>query len=243
VPARLESTRLPRKVLADIGGKPMLQRVLEGSRLAPSVSEVVLCTDSAEISHLARDWGVRVIMTSPHCTSGSERIASVVDQIDADIIVNVQGDQPFVDPHVIESMCGVFGQRVPPPDVVTPVYRLPAEKLGNPDVVKVVVAKDGRALYFSRSAVPHLRGDSDTPLLAGGIHWGHVGLYGFRRDILQNWMRLAPSPLEAAEKLEQLRLLENGITIDTYEIDARTRHMLSVDNQADLEVARGMVNQ
>ena len=243
IPARLESTRLPRKVLADIGGVPMLQRVVTEASRATSVGEVVLCTDSDEVAAAARGWNVRAIMTSPTCTSGSERIASVIDQIDADVIINVQGDQPYVDPMIIDSMCAVFRDRTPMPSVVTPVYRLPAEKLDNPDAVKVVVSSDHRALYFSRAAVPYVRGREHHEWLTSGVHWGHVGMYGYRRNVLQRWSSLAPSPLEEAEKLEQLRLLENAITIDTYEIVANARNTLSVDSPADLETARRLVNQ
>jgi len=228
-------------VLADIGGKAMLQRVLEESAKAPSISAVVLCTDSDEVASQARTWGSRVIMTSPQCSSGSERIASVIAQIDADVVVNVQGDQPFVEPGIIESMCQVFRQRTPTPLVVTPVYRLPAEKVDNPDAVKVVVSTDHRALYFSRAAVPFVRGKERGEWLASGVHWGHVGMYGYQREVLQRWSSLSASPLEEAEKLEQLRLLENGITIDTYEIVAQPRNTLSVDSPADLETARSLV--
>jgi len=243
VPARLESTRLPRKVLADIGGVPMLRRVIEEAGRAPSISGVVLCTDSDEIAAHALGWGAKAIMTSPECTSGSERISSVIEHIDGDVIINVQGDQPFVDPDVIESMCEVFRQRTPTPAVVTPVYRLPAAKLQNPDAVKVVVAANWTALYFSRAAVPYVRGTDESEWSSAGVHWGHVGMYGYRRDVLQHWPTLRPSPLEEAEKLEQLRLLENGITIDTYEIVAQPRTTLSVDSPADLETARRLVNQ
>ena len=242
VPARLESTRLPRKVLADIGGQPMLRRVLDGVSKAPSLSEVVLCTDSTEVADHARSWGYRVLMTSPECSSGSERIASVVDQLQGDVVINVQGDQPFVDPNIVESMCAVFRDRTPTPDVVTPVYSLPEEKLANPDVVKVVVGGQHRALYFSRAQVPHVRGVEPSQWQHLGVHWGHVGMYGYRSEILRQWSRLAPSRLENAEKLEQLRLLENGITIDTYEIVAHVRNTLSVDSPADLERARDLVN-
>ena len=214
----------------------MLQRVLEGSAAAKSVGEVVLCTDSDEVASHARTWGSRVIMTSPACSSGSERIASVIGQIDADVVINVQGDQPFVDPTIIDSMCSVFRERTPTPSVVTPVYRLPAEKIDNPDAVKVVVGANQQALYFSRAAVPFVRGKERGEWLASGVHWGHVGMYGYRRDVLQRWASLPASPLEDAEKLEQLRLLENGITIDTYEIVAHTRNTLS-------ETARRLVNQ
>lgn len=230
-------------MLADIGGKAMLQRVIEESAKAPSVSQVVLCTDSDEVASHAHTWGTRVIMTSPQCSSGSERIASVIDHIDADVVINVQGDQPFVDPAVIESMCQVFRQRTPTPAVVTPVYPLPAGKIDNPDAVKVVVGANHQALYFSRAAVPFVRGKERAEWLASRVHWGHVGMYGYRRDVLQRWSSLNASPLEEAEKLEQLRLLENGITIDTYEIVAQPRNTLSVDSPADLETARRLVNQ
>ena len=150
----------------------MLQRVLEESGKAPSISQVVLCTDSDEVASYARTWGTRVIMTSPECSSGSERIASVIAQFDADVVINVQGDQPFVDPSIIESMCSVFRERTPTPSVVTPVYRLPAEKIDNPDAVKVVVGANHQALYFSRAAVPFVRGKERGEWLASGVHWG-----------------------------------------------------------------------
>lgn len=243
MPARLESSRLPRKVLADIGGVAMLRRVLDGARLSRRVADVVLCTDSEEVAHEARSWGHHVVMTSPTCSSGSERIASVIDQLDAEVIINVQGDQPFVDSNIIDSMCDVFAQRSPTPDVVTPVYRLPAKKLPSPDVVKVVVSNDGRALYFSRSAIPHVRGADLDQWTSRGVHWGHVGMYGYQRSVLQRWNSLSPSALEDAEKLEQLRLLDNGISITTYEIVANSRNTLSVDSPADLDLARQLVNQ
>ncbi len=243
MPARLESTRLPRKVLADIGGQPMLRRVLDAARTAHSISEVVLCTDSPEIVDLGTTWGYRVLLTSPSCSSGSERIASVVGELNSDVVINVQGDQPFVDPLVIESMCHVFRERTPTPGVVTPIYRLPAEKLANPDVVKVVVSAQQRALYFSRAAVPFVRGQEQAEWYQQAVHWGHVGMYGYHADVLAGWSQLLPSVLEDAEKLEQLRLLDNGITIETYEIIAHSRNTLSVDSPSDLERARELVNQ
>lgn len=221
----------------------MLRRVLDAARTAPSISEVVLCTDSEEVMGCAIGWGYRVLMTSPTCSSGSERIASVVDQLQGDVVINVQGDQPFVDPLVIESMCGVFRARSPSPAVVTPIYRLPAEKLDNPDVVKVVVGAGQRALYFSRAPVPYVRGVQRTEWHQEAVHWGHIGMYGYQVDVLRNWSQLLPSRLEETEKLEQLRLLENGITIETYEIIAHSRNTLSVDSPADLERARELVNQ
>ncbi|MGA1352926.1 MAG: cytidylyltransferase domain-containing protein, partial [Ilumatobacteraceae bacterium] len=138
MPARLESSRLPRKVLADIGGVAMLRRALDGAGKSKRLAEVVLCTDSDEVAREARSWGYRVVMTSPECSSGSERIASVIDQLEADVIINVQGDQPFVDANIIDAMCDVFTNNRPIPEVVTPIYRLPAAKLASPDAVKVV---------------------------------------------------------------------------------------------------------
>jgi len=159
VPARLQSSRLPGKVLADIGGKPMLQRV----------AAVVLCTDSDRLQAAAAAWGVPVLMTSPHCSSGSERIASVADQLVAlawnasaadwddasrqqrlasTAVINVQGDQPFLDPAVVTAMDAEFRRRDPVPAVVTPVYRLQPDTIHNPAVVKTLLAHDGRALYF-----------------------------------------------------------------------------------------------
>ena len=161
VPARLRSSRLPNKVLADIGGKPMIQRVLERCREARSVEAVVLCTDSTELQTLAEGWGFPVLMTAESCNSGSERIASVAHPLmalgwgDADpvaeetAVINVQGDQPFIDPAVIDAMAEEFRRQDPVPAVVTPVYGLKPESVHNPNVVKTLLAHDGRALCIS----------------------------------------------------------------------------------------------
>jgi 3-deoxy-manno-octulosonate cytidylyltransferase (CMP-KDO synthetase) len=246
VPARLESSRLPGKVLADIGGKPMLQRVLEGCSAAKSPSAVVLCTDNQELVERARQWGVEALLTSPACESGSERIASVAEQLVAragggdparTLIINVQGDQPFIDPSVIDAMAAEFSRRSPTPEVLTPVYRMGAEKVHNPNVVKTLLAADGRALYFSRSALPHVRGVDPADWPAHTTFWGHVGLYGYRADVLQRWNALPHSPLEHTEKLEQLRLIEAGIGIGTFPAAGES---LSVDTAEQLEQARAI---
>jgi len=241
VPARLASARLPGKVLADIGGEPMLKRVLDGAARARRIDGVVLCTDSDELSTAARSWGYDALMTSPQCTSGSERIASVCDGFDADVVINVQGDQPFVDAAIIDAMADVFASRIPTPEVVTPVYRIAAEKLHDPNAVKTVLRANGDAVYFSRSAVPHRRGIDPSQWADGATYWGHVGLYGYRRDVLARWASLAPSVLDDMEKLEQLRLIDNGITIATSEIVPTVRNTLSVDVAGDLELARTLV--
>jgi 3-deoxy-manno-octulosonate cytidylyltransferase (CMP-KDO synthetase) len=169
LPARLESSRLPDKVMADIDSKPMLQQVLECCGLATAPAAVLLCTDSPDLAATAASWGFDAILSSSACESGRERIASVADQLlvrscssesASALIINEQGDQPFIDPAVINAMAAEFSRRSPNPELLIPVYRLSSEKVQDPNVVKSLLAADGRALYFSRSAVPHVR-DSD----------------------------------------------------------------------------------
>ncbi|QNG29102.1 3-deoxy-manno-octulosonate cytidylyltransferase [Synechococcus sp. LTW-R] len=243
VPARLESSRLPNKVLADVGGKPMLQRVLERCAKANRPSAVVLCTDSDQLLQKAKIWGFEALLTSPSCASGSERIASVSEQLisqwggsaKSSLIINVQGDQPFIDPRVIDAMADAFINRNPTPEVLTPVYRMSAKNIHNPNVVKTLLAADGRALYFSRSAIPHVRGVDPKHWGEYASYWGHVGIYGYRADVLQQWNDLPNSPLEQIEKLEQLRLIEAGIEIGTFQVEDES---LSVDTAEQLEQAR-----
>ena len=260
VPARLASSRLPDKVLADIGGQPMIQRVLERCAQADGLSAVVLCTDSERLAELASSWGYPVLMTSETCSSGSERIASVADQLVAvawgesadswDVtqrqerrintaVINVQGDQPFLDSGVVTQMVAEFGRRNPVPAVVTPVYRLSASSLHNPAVVKTLLAHDGRALYFSRSAIPHVRDIDPAEWHRHATYWGHVGMYGFRGDVLASWDQLPVSPLENLERLEQLRLIEAGYTIATFMVEGTS---LSVDTPDQLDEARRLAD-
>jgi 3-deoxy-manno-octulosonate cytidylyltransferase (CMP-KDO synthetase) len=252
VPARLDSARLPGKVMADIGGRPMLRRVLERCARAQRPAAVALCTDSRDLMEAAADWGFPALLTSPACASGSERLAEALTaltalasgagagDLTATVILNVQGDQPFIDPDLIDAMAGEFETRHPTPEVLTPIYRLGAEALHNPNVVKTLVSADGRALYFSRSALPHVRGVDPDAWHAHAPFWGHVGLYGYRADVLARWSHLPPSPLEHIEKLEQLRLLEAGIGIGTFEVAG---DFLSVDTPEQLEQARAMAAQ
>jgi 3-deoxy-manno-octulosonate cytidylyltransferase (CMP-KDO synthetase) len=245
VPARLDSSRLPGKVMADIGGRPMLRRVLERCALARRPAAVVLCTDSPALIEAAASWGFPALLTASACASGSERLAEALEPLrtlageDASevVILNVQGDQPFIDPAVIDAMAAEFEARQPTPEVLTPIYRLGAEALHNPNVVKTLVSADGRALYFSRSALPHVRGVDPDDWHAHAPFWGHVGMYGYRADVLARWSALPPSPLEHSEKLEQLRLLEAGIGIGTFEVSG---DFLSVDTAAQLEQARAL---
>ena len=245
VPARLESSRLPGKVMADIGGQPMLRRVLERCRQASTPRAVVLCTDNEALLTAAANWGFAALATSSACASGSERIASVVERMvelggaaaEETVILNVQGDQPFIDPGAIDAMAAEFERRGAATEVLTPIYRMAADKVHNPNVVKTLVSADGRALYFSRSAIPHVRGVDPADWHTHVPYWGHVGIYGYRADVLARWNDLPHSPLEEIEKLEQLRLLEAGIGIGTFPVEGES---LSVDTEEQLEQARAM---
>lgn len=261
VPARLASSRLPNKVLAEIGGQPMLQRVLERCAAAEATDAVVLCTDSEHLVDLAAGWGFPALMTDGACSSGSERIASVAHQLVAmawgenanswhdeqrqqrlasTAVINVQGDQPFLDPGVVQAMVAAFRTTASPPAVVTPVYRLKPEAIHNPAVVKTLLAADGRALYFSRSAIPHVRDVDPAQWHEHAMYWGHVGMYGFRADVLAAWSELPASRLEELERLEQLRLIEAGCAIATFVVEGES---LSVDTAEQLEQARTLATR
>ena len=255
VPARLNSSRLPNKVLADIGGKPMLQRVLEQCKKAIDTSKIVLCTDSEKLSSLAKNLSINSILTSESCDSGTDRIASVIDKLieissnsfnnypyeniddlkKGTLIINVQGDQPFLDPKVIKEMCSFFYGASELPSVVTPIYKLQKESIHNPAVVKVLVNKNSEAVYFSRSALPHIRDKRRDEWHLYYDYWGHVGIYGFRADILSNWERLQTSKLESSEKLEQLRFIDAGIKIKAFKVNG---DFFAIDTRDQLEKAR-----
>lgn len=239
IPARLASSRLPRKVLAEICGKPLIQHVWERVSQAKNVQQVIVAADSQEVAQVVEAWGGKALLTDPACQSGTERIASLLNQLDADLILNVQGDEPLVDPAMLDAL--VERWRQVPCDLITPVYRITSlEDLSNPNVVKVARAQDGHALYFSRSVLPYVR---DWPLEQWLEHqefWGHIGVYGYRREVLAQYADLPPSPLQKAESLEQLRFLEAGYAFQTVET---TYHSIAVDTQADLEKVRSMICQ
>ena len=238
IPARLQSTRFPRKVLADIHGKPMLWYVYQGVSQAKRISAVWVLTDSDEVYQEAISWGAKALMTPEDCPSGTDRIASVIGQLDADIVVNVQGDEPLMDGAVVDTM--IVSLEASNADVVTPVYRInDAADITNVNINKVVRATDNTALYFSHSPIPHVRGKAieDWPSLAN--FWGHVGVYGYRRSVLEEYGQLPEGRLESVEKLEQLRLLEAGKKILTVEIDY---HPMGVDVPSDLERVKELID-
>ena len=212
IPARYASTRFPGKPLYPIAGKALIQHVVERCRLAKSLSEVIVATDDARIREVARKF-CRVEMTSPNHPSGTDRIAEVAARCACDAVVNIQGDEPLIDPSVIDAVAAALALNEIS-TAATPITN-PAE-YDNANVVKVVVNSAGRALYFSRRTIPYLRdaaGRSPAEQLAAFSFLKHLGLYGYRRETLLRLVQFPVSPLEQAEKLEQLRALENGIPI------------------------------
>jgi len=223
IPARLASTRLPRKVLGDIAGKPMLAWVYAAAKACPQLDEVIVATDSAEVQALCEERGWRCLMTSANLPSGTDRLYAVSRVVDADIYVNIQGDEPLLLPEHITAILALFTSESV--EVTTPKVRCSAEDVGNPNAVKVVTALDGRALYFSRATIPF-----DRDAQGKATYWKHLGLYAYRRAALERFAALAPSGLELCERLEQLRLLENGISIYVAETTADT---IGVDTEED----------
>lgn len=238
IPARLASSRLPRKVLADIHGHPMLWHVYQRCLQANKVSEVHIATDSQEVATLVRAWGGQAWLTASDCVSGTERIVSILNKLQAEIIVNVQGDQPLIEPAVIDQLITVFEQQNPIPDIVTPACPILDNRFADPNVVKMVVRHDGYVLYFSRHPIPYIRDEKMENWSKATTFLGHVGIYGYRRSVLESYHSLPQSPLEELEKLEQLRFLQAGKSIFAFQ----TPHEhISVDTATDLEQVRAML--
>jgi 3-deoxy-manno-octulosonate cytidylyltransferase (CMP-KDO synthetase) len=218
IPARYASTRFPGKPLALIAGKPLIQHVAEQCGKAKSLAEVIVATDDARIAEVAKKF-CRVEMTRADHPSGSDRIAEVASRVGCDAVVNIQGDEPLIDPAVIDSVANALANDEMS-TAATPIKDF--AEYDNPNVVKVVVNAAGRALYFSRRTIPYLREAANSPVseqLAAFPFLKHLGIYGFRRETLLNLVRFPVSPLESAEKLEQLRALENGIQIAVVKVN------------------------
>ncbi|HWB01752.1 MAG TPA: 3-deoxy-manno-octulosonate cytidylyltransferase [Verrucomicrobiales bacterium] len=209
IPARYASTRFPGKPLHVLAGKPLLQHVWERCRQCRNVERVLVATDDERIATAARRFGADVCMTSPDHHSGTDRIAEAARSMpDATHVINVQGDEPLISPHLVDELAAKMHSD-PQIGMITAVHAIDDELLlENPNIVKCVLSRDGRALYFSRSRIPHPRGRHQ-----GLQCWRHMGIYGFRRDFLEQFVLWEPSPLEVTESLEQLRALENGASI------------------------------
>ena len=232
IPARYESSRFPGKPLALIHGKPMFWHVMRRAALCPLVSAVALATDDERILQAATDLGMQALMTSRDHASGTDRVLEAARLLGAgpeSVIVNVQGDEPALNPEMLTELIRPFEN--PEVQVTTLGHHISAEEAGSPDKVKIVRAADGRALYFSRAPVPF--GRDETPQ-----YLGHIGLYGLRMHVLENFSALGESPLERLEKLEQLRLLEAGIPIHV----SVTRHAShGVDRPEDLPTVTALM--
>src|SRR5882672_2880109 len=218
IPARYASTRFPGKPLHPIAGKPLIQRVVEQCRMARSLADVIVATDDERIAACAREF-CRVEMTRADHPSGSDRIAEVAARCECDAVVNVQGDEPLMDPAVIDAVSGALAQNEM--STAATLIRETAE-YDNANVVKVVIGANGRALYFSRRTIPFLRDAGNKPVgeqMADFPFLKHLGIYGYRRETLLRLVKFPVSPLENAEKLEQLRALENGIGIAVVKVD------------------------
>lgn len=234
IPSRYASTRLPGKPLVDICGKPMVQHVYERVRRVSLFDEVLVATDDERIANAVEAFGGEACMTSPDCPSGSDRLIEVAKSHPADVYVNVQGDEPLVEPASIEKLARAMLDD-PSLQMGTLCYPISAEQAQNPNLVKVVRAHNGNALYFSRSPIPFPRSGGIAPQ-----YFGHLGMYACRREFLMNFGSLPYSPLENTEKLEQLRVLQAGIAIRVLEVEATGP---GVDTPEDLEAVRRILTE
>ncbi|MDR2030429.1 MAG: tRNA uridine-5-carboxymethylaminomethyl(34) synthesis enzyme MnmG [Puniceicoccales bacterium] len=231
IPARYASSRFPGKVLADLGGRPVLRHVWERAMAVPGIAAVYILTDEAIVQNAVESWGGTCLMTPPTCATGSDRIVAALPKLLGDFIINVQGDEPFFAVDLVGRMVARAKELVNFA-VLTPVYPLTdAAALFNPNTVKVVRCHDGRALYFSRQAIPHLRGVDPSLWHLRHGYLGHMGIYCYPRSTLENLSALPPSPLANGESLEQLQLLEAGLTVQTILADTPT---IAIDTPDDL---------
>ena len=242
IPARWASTRFPGKPLALLCGKPMIQWVVEQTEKARSVSAVWVATDDARIAKAVAGFGGRAVMTAAHHESGTDRIAEAVANEAVDIVVNVQGDEPLMPPENIDAVVPPLLEE-PGIEVSTLMIRLKSyEEMHNPDITKVVADRKGRALYFSRSPIPHHRDEWQDAPAGGAAPYGHkhIGLYGYTKSFLMRFAGLAPSRMEKLEKLEQLRILDNGHPIHVVETD---KDSIGVDRPEDLQAVEKRLNE
>jgi 3-deoxy-manno-octulosonate cytidylyltransferase (CMP-KDO synthetase) len=233
LPARYASTRFPRKMLADLKGKPLIQRTWERVKQAQNIDRVTIATDHEEIYQAARSFGAEVVMTDPALPSGTDRIAVVTKEQEEGWILNVQGDEPMIQPRVLDEFISSLQQTTAP--MATLARRITSiDDISNPNMVKVVLDLSGKALYFSRFPIPFDRDGGGS-----ATYWHHLGIYAYRPATLQQLVKWPPSPLEIAEKLEQLRALQNGVAIQVTPTSVET---VGVDSPADLEKVSQLIN-
>lgn len=235
IPARYASTRFPAKPLADMGGKSMIRRVYEQAKKSKSLSKVVVATDHEEIYQHVIDFGGDVCMTSTHHASGTDRCYEVLakENTSFDYVINIQGDEPFIAPEQIDLLASLLldGDT----ELATLIKKIDSvEQLFNPNLVKAVVNKNAEALYFSRSPIPYVRNMEQVEWVTHHNFYKHIGMYAYRKDVLEKITRLEISSLEKAESLEQLRWLENGYKIKVKETNIET---IGIDTPEDLQNA------
>ena len=238
IPARLGSTRLPRKPLADIGGKPMVVRVAERAKQSLAQS-VVVATDSPEIQAACNEYRIECLLTSEHHPTGTDRIAEVAQLLKLPsntLVVNVQGDEPLIPPELINQVAHTLAEHTQCAISTVAVPIADLAEINNPNVVKVVLNRSGEALYFSRAAIPFVRDVQNAQKIE---HLRHLGIYAYRADFLQAYTRLEPAPPEQAEALEQLRALWNGYRIAV--LTAPEAPPAGVDTPQDLERVRQLL--
>ncbi len=235
IPARYGSTRFPGKPLADIGGKTMIHRVYEQASKAEKLSAVIVATDDERIINEVESFGGRAVMTSEKHGSGTERCAEVVERLENsgsqfDVVINIQGDEPFLDPSQIDLLADMFSNDHV--EIATLIRKISdTADLENPNVVKVVTGNDNQALYFSRSAIPFFRGLPKEDWTDKHTYFSHVGIYAYRTPVLKKIVTLPQGKLEKCESLEQLRWLENGLSIHVQQTDMES---FAVDTPEDL---------
>ena len=237
IPARFASTRFPGKPLVDLGGKPMIQRTYERVLAVDGWQRVVIATDDLQIKVVAEAFGAEVIMTRADHVSGTDRCAEVLSKLGADFdyVVNIQGDEPFIEPAQLQELAIGFKTNAPILTLIKQISEV--DTLFSVNTPKVVINQKGEALYFSRQTIPHLRGIPEQDWLSNHQFFKHIGLYAYRADVLIELSHLKPSRLEMAESLEQLRWLENGYTIQTIETQFET---MGIDTPEDLEKIKKM---
>jgi 3-deoxy-manno-octulosonate cytidylyltransferase (CMP-KDO synthetase) len=227
IPARYASTRLPAKLVQDLGGLSVIQRTYQSTVATGVFDDVWVVTDHSLIESQIHAIGGKVVMSKKEHESGSDRIAEALEEIDADLIVNVQGDEPFQDAKTLRDLVAVFAN--PQVKVASLMCTLAAEQVQNPNFVKVVVDEEQRAIYFSRSPIPYNREGKSMS------YWKHIGVYAYRRDILLSFTQWPKGNLEQVELLEQLRLVEKGVSIQMVETNHKA---IAIDTQEDLDRAR-----
>lgn len=232
IPARYASTRFPAKLIQDLGGKPVVVQTYLATVATQLFDEVLVATDHEIIYNLLKEHNVNVLMSSTHHESGSDRIAEVVENIDCDVVVNVQGDEPFVSKENLQSLINVFNEDAEQKiDLASLMFEIKdLDVINNPNNVKVVVDQNHRALYFSRAAIPFVRDGKNE-----AAYYQHIGVYAYRKKALLDFTHWNVSVLESTEKLEQLRYLEHGRTIQM----VITQHVgVGIDTKQDLDTAR-----